>query len=69
MIIVREQLRPRQLECLALASHGLTYNQIGSRLGLDSDTVKGHMAHARKRLGAASNAHAVAIAIRGGLIP
>lgn len=61
-------LRTRERECLELASQGLTYVQIGHRLGVGSETVKGHMANARKRLGAASNTHLVAIAIRAGLI-
>lgn len=58
----------RQVTVLAHVADGLTYEQIGSRLHIQPDTVKMHLLRLRDRLGARNSSHAVAIAIRTGLI-
>lgn len=62
------QLSPRELEILQLLSTGLTGNIVGKELGLSARTVHRHIANICKKLGAKNTAHAVAEAIRQGLI-
>jgi DNA-binding CsgD family transcriptional regulator len=61
-------LSPRQLETLALIASGATDKQAGRLLKISVFTVGHHLARVRERLGATHNAHAVAIAIRLGII-
>jgi len=61
-------LTDRQLDVLGLLARGLTYERTGELLGISLHTVK-EVAHgARSRLQARNTAHAVAIALREGLI-
>lgn len=61
-------LTQRRLQILAGAANGRQNKEIGAALYLTEDTVKTHMRHAFKALGANDRAHAVAIAIRRQLI-
>lgn len=61
-------LSARQREVLAHISDGLCVKQSADRLGIEYSTARIHAEKARKRLGAKSAAHAVAIALRKGLI-
>jgi DNA-binding CsgD family transcriptional regulator len=61
-------LTPRELEVLQLASGGRTAAQIAEQLAIGTATVRTHLEHAYRKLGAADRAAAVAIAIRLGLI-
>lgn len=61
-------LSPRQLEILRLAARGLTQNEIGARLIIAQSTVRNQMYIIFAKLGAFSTTHAVAIALRTGLI-
>jgi len=61
-------LTPRQTEILALAAKGLSNKEIGERLYLAIATVKFHLGDAYDALQARNRAHAVALAIRIGLI-
>jgi DNA-binding CsgD family transcriptional regulator len=61
-------LSPRQRETLTLIASGATDKQIGRLLRISAFTVGHHLARARERLGATTTAHAVAIALRLGLI-
>jgi len=61
-------LTDRQADVLGLLARGLTARRAGELLGIDEQTVKGHAKDARRRLEARSTAHAVAIALREGLI-
>jgi DNA-binding CsgD family transcriptional regulator len=61
-------LTPREVEILSLIADGLTYEEIGARLGIGIETARTHLAKARDRLGAQSRAGAVAKAFRLGLI-
>lgn len=61
-------LSPRQLDCLRLASEGLTSPQIGEALGISPRTVNEHIAEVCKRLGVRNRTQAAARAVSLGLI-
>jgi DNA-binding NarL/FixJ family response regulator len=63
-----ESLTARELEVLALMADGLFNREIGAHLSLAQETVKTHVHRVLTKLNARSRAHAVAIAIRRGLI-
>lgn len=58
------RLTSGELECLALASKGLTGEQIAARSKYQTETVNTYLKNATRKLGAANRAHAVAEAIR-----
>lgn len=58
----------RQRQILQLFADGLTSAQAAEQLGLSSETVRTHAKAALPRLGATDRAHAVAVAMRAGLI-
>jgi len=53
------------LECV---SFGLTDEQIGGETGLTADAVRANLRRVVRTLGARNRAHAVAIALKAGLI-
>ncbi|MEO8740151.1 MAG: LuxR family transcriptional regulator [Casimicrobiaceae bacterium] len=61
-------LSPRQCECLLLAAHGLTTEDIAFKLGISVRTAQFHFDGIRSKLGAANRQEAVAIAIGKGVI-
>jgi dTDP-4-amino-4,6-dideoxygalactose transaminase/DNA-binding CsgD family transcriptional regulator len=61
-------LSAREMEIVALMAQGLFNHEIASRLFLAGETVKTHIHHVLGKLGARSRTHAVAIALREGLI-
>lgn len=61
-------LSPRQLEVVAMLAEGLTIDQIARRLFITSATARSHAKRVREILGVHSNTHAVAVALRAGLI-
>jgi DNA-binding NarL/FixJ family response regulator len=61
-------LTERELEVLAGMSDGRSNAEIGRALFLSEDTVKTHARRLFRKLGATDRAHAVAIAIRRGLV-
>jgi DNA-binding NarL/FixJ family response regulator len=61
-------LTRRELEVLRLIADGEANRQIAQRLTVSEETVKSHMRNILARLEARSRAHAVAIALRHGLI-
>jgi len=61
-------LSPVEKKVLQLAADGLLTKQIAAALGLSPLTVKNHMARIRLRLEATDKAHAVATALRLGLL-
>lgn len=63
-----KNLTRRELQCLTLAAAGNTLDMIARRLFLASDTVKMYMGTAKRKLGANDRTHAVALALRDGLI-
>jgi DNA-binding CsgD family transcriptional regulator len=64
----RLALSPRQRECLLWASRGLSTKQIAERLKLSDPVVHEYLCAAKRKLGCATRAHAVARAIRLDLI-
>jgi DNA-binding CsgD family transcriptional regulator len=61
-------LTPRESEVVRQVASGQTNKSIALKLGISEHTVKFHLGSAMTKLGAASRAEAVAMAIRGGLI-
>jgi len=61
-------LSPREREIMGLLSQGLSGEQAAQRLFLSSETVRTHVRNAMTKLGAATRAHAVALAIQRGEI-
>ena len=64
----RDVLTAAQCETLRYLSHGLTEPMIAEARGVSLYTVKDHTSHARQRLAAKNTTHAVALALRLGLI-
>ncbi|MGZ4333221.1 MAG: response regulator [Gaiellaceae bacterium] len=64
----RGKLTQRELDVLGLLAEGLRNEEIGTRLGISSETVRTHLRKASERLGAATRTQAVATALRLGLI-
>jgi DNA-binding NarL/FixJ family response regulator len=63
-----EGLSSRELEVLSRMAQGLRNREIGTVLSISEDTVKVHVSHIMGKLGAKDRTHAVAIAIRRGII-
>jgi DNA-binding NarL/FixJ family response regulator len=63
-----EVLTGREIEILELVSRGLTNRAIAEQLYLSVDTVKGHLNDTYRKLGVDDRAHAVALALRQGLL-
>ena len=63
-----ESLTPRERQVLAAMSHGLGNREIGGVLGISAHTAKFHVAQIIAKLDAQSRAHAVAKALRAGLV-
>jgi PAS domain S-box-containing protein len=61
-------LTPRQTEVLRLLERGHSTNQIADELHLSVDTVRNHIRHLLKNLGAHSRIEAVALAHHGDLV-
>ena len=64
----RVALSPRQRECLLWASRGLSTKEIAERLTLSEPVVHEYLRAAKRKLGCATRAHAVARAIQLDLI-
>jgi DNA-binding CsgD family transcriptional regulator len=61
-------LTAREFQCLAGIARGLLPKQIAGELGLADVTVHLHVANAKRKLGARTREHAVAIGVASGLI-
>jgi two-component system NarL family response regulator len=61
-------LTPREVEVLSFVARGFGNKEIGSRLGTAPGTVKAHMQSILSKLGARDRTHAVAIALRRGIL-
>lgn len=61
-------LSNREVEVLRLITKGRTNKEIASELGLSTDTVKTHITHLMRKLGAADRAHAVTLSIEQGFL-
>lgn len=58
----------RQRQSLTLYAQGCNYEEIGTTMGISSDTVKNHLEKARVAFGARNTVHAVVKALTMGLI-
>jgi DNA-binding NarL/FixJ family response regulator len=63
-----KMLSPREREIMGLLSQGLSGEEAAKQLFLSSETVRTHVRNAMQKLGAATRAHAVALAIQHGEI-
>ena len=61
-------LSPREREIMGLLSQGLSGEEAARQLFLSSETVRTHVRNAMSKLGAATRAHAVALALQRGEI-
>jgi DNA-binding NarL/FixJ family response regulator len=61
-------LTPKQIEVLQLLAGGYERKEIAERMGIGEETVKSHLAEARRRLGARTSAQAVAIGVANSLL-
>lgn len=61
-------LSRREVDVLTLVGTGLTTSGISSRLGISAKTVENHKQRIFSKLGVQSQAHAIAVATREGLI-
>jgi len=66
--IAGRALTRREIEALQHFAEGHTSEVIGAMMALTTSTVLTMLAHIRQKLGARDKTHAVAIAIRRGLI-
>ncbi len=64
-----EELSPRQIEVLGLVAQGLTYKEVGARLGLSEPTIKYHMGEIIQRLHLENRAQVLEYARRMRLSP
>jgi dTDP-4-amino-4,6-dideoxygalactose transaminase/DNA-binding CsgD family transcriptional regulator len=62
------ELSAREAEILGLMAEGLFNHEIATRLFLAQETVKTHIHHVLRKLGARSRTHAVSIALQEGLL-
>lgn len=65
---IRAKLTPREIECLKWAADGKSEWEISVILNVSEHTADKHLANAHRKLGAANRAHAVAQALRWGLL-
>lgn len=63
-----ESLTQRETEVLQLISEGNSNKEIGNRLYISEETVKGHVKNILGKLGANDRTQAVSIAVRRGII-
>jgi DNA-binding CsgD family transcriptional regulator len=68
-ILEGEPLTEREEEVLAAAANGDTAAETGARLHLSSETVRAYRKRIIAKLGARNGTHAVALALRTGLLP
>lgn len=61
-------LSNREVDVLRLIAKGRTNKEIAAELALSADTVKTHITHLMRKLGAADRAHAVTLAIEQGFL-
>jgi DNA-binding CsgD family transcriptional regulator len=61
-------LTPRERQIVEMLAGGATGEQIAERLVLSPETVQKHVHNAKRKLGAETRAHLIAIAIARGVI-
>jgi DNA-binding NarL/FixJ family response regulator len=63
-----DALTPREVGVLRLVAHGNANKEIAAQLSLTEETVKSHVRNIMAKLGAKDRTHAVAIALKRGII-
>jgi DNA-binding NarL/FixJ family response regulator len=63
-----EDLTLRELQVLRLVADGLANREIGERLSISEGTVKNHVKHILRKLGAADRTHAAVIGVARGAL-
>lgn len=63
-----EMLTPHERRILEASSFGMTAPMVAETLGVKPSTVTSHLEHVRAKLGAKNTTHAVALALRAGVI-
>ena len=63
-----ENLSEREIEVLRMVAGGNANKEIGARLDITEETVKGHLKNIMAKLGANDRTHAVTIALKRGII-
>lgn len=63
-----DRLTPREIDVLRLVAAGNANKEIGARLSLTEETVKSHVRNILSKLQAKDRTHAVAIAVKRGII-
>lgn len=66
--MTQQALSPRQRDVLMLLSLGREMKRVATDLGINYTTAKTHATVARLKLGARTNEHAIALAVRAGII-
>lgn len=61
-------LTPRELEIARLIADGLTYEEMGNRLGISPRTVKAHTDKIRIKLGVSKKRHIPSVLRRLGIL-
>jgi DNA-binding CsgD family transcriptional regulator len=61
-------LTPRERQIVEMLAGGATGEQIAERLVLSPETVQKHVHNAKRKLGAETRAHLIAIAIARGVL-
>jgi two-component system, NarL family, response regulator len=67
-LLRKDTLTSRELSVLRLVAAGKTNRQIGTELFLSAETVKAHLENIFRKLEASDRTHAVAVAMRQGLL-
>jgi DNA-binding CsgD family transcriptional regulator len=63
------RLSPRETETLQLTASGLTSDVVAERMGISERVVRAHLQTCRYKLNALNTTHAVARAVKLGVIP
>jgi DNA-binding NarL/FixJ family response regulator len=66
--ITDDTLTPREVQVLRLVAGGNANKEIGARLSLTEETVKGHVKNILAKLGANDRTHAVTLGLKRGII-
>ena len=64
-----EPLTSKEVRVLHWVAEGLDSAEVGERMHISEHTVKSHVHHILKKLGARNRPHAVALAIKAGSLP
>ena len=67
-LVLDPALTPRERACLEALANGLGNDGIAKKLGICTPTVAMHLSNARRKLGALTREHAIALAMKRHLI-